>query len=96
MIRLRGAEEPCLPVCRCQADFCFGDTRITFKHRVEFIEQYKWSGLSSTVPSCVFLCVLLMYIFILCFMARPSSVKSRIVLCYNINKLTYLLRINSC
>jgi len=31
-----------------------------------------------------------MYIFILCFMFRPSCVKSSIVLCYNINKFTYL------
>ena len=26
-----------------------------------------------------------------CFMSRPTSMKSSIVLCYNINKLTYLL-----
>ena len=38
-----------------------------------------------------FLCVLLMYIFILCFIFGPSSAKSSTVLCHNINKLTYLL-----
>ena len=32
-----------------------------------------------------------MYIFILCFMFRPSSMKSSIVLCYNIGQVTYLL-----
>jgi len=61
---------------------------------MEFIERYKWFGWSSTVHSCLFfLCVLLMYIFVLCLMFRPSSVKSSIVLCYNINfnnLLTYL------
>jgi len=31
------------------------------------------------------------YIFVLCFMSRPSFMKSSILLCYNINKLTYLL-----
>ena len=30
-------------------------------------------------------------VFILCFMFRPSSAKSSVVLCYNINKHTYLL-----
>jgi len=32
-----------------------------------------------------------MYIFISCFMFRPSSMKSSIVLFYNISKLTYLV-----
>ena len=39
---------------------------------VEFIEQFKLFGLSSTVHSCLFLiCVLVMYIFILRFTFRP-------------------------
>ena len=50
---------------------------------IEFIEQYKWFGLSSTVSSCLFLtcATAVAYIFILRFMSRPSSVKSSIVLC---------------
>jgi len=39
---------------------------------IEFIEQFKLFGLSSTVHSCLFLiCVLVMYIFILRFTFRP-------------------------
>ena len=36
-----------------------------------------------------FLCVPLIYISILCFMSRHSSMKSSTVLCYDINELTY-------
>ena len=54
-----------------------------------------WNGTRSNsgfVFHCAcFLCVLLMYVLILCFVLRPSCMKSRIVLCYNISKLTYLL-----
>jgi len=59
---------------------------------IEFVEQDKWFGLTSTVPVC-FLCVLPMYIYILRFTSRPSSMKASIVLCCNINKLTCLLTI---
>ena len=38
-----------------------------------------------------FLCVLLIYIFILSFMFRPRAMKFSTVLCYNFNKPTYLL-----
>jgi len=56
---------------------------------IEFIEQYKWFDLSSNVHSCLFLvCATDEYCY---FMFRLSSMKSSIVLCYNINKLTYLL-----
>jgi len=57
---------------------------------IEFINST--SGLVC-LPLCIvvcFLCVLLMYICVLCFMFRPSCMKSSIVLCYNINKLTYV------
>ena len=60
---------------------------------VEFIGQYKWFGVFSTVRSCSFLmCVTDVYLLIyFIFMSRPSSMKVSIVLCYNMNKLTYLL-----
>jgi len=45
----------------------------------------------ATPLTVYFLSVLLVYIFILCFMFRPSSMKSSTVLCYYINELTYLL-----
>jgi len=48
------------------------------------------------LPLCIvvcFLCATVVY-FILCFMFRPSSLKSSIVLCYNINKLTCLLNLH--
>jgi len=48
---------------------------------IVFIEQYQWFGFFSTVHSCLFL---------MCATDRPSSMNSSIVLCYNINKLTYL------
>jgi len=44
--------------------------------------------LSSIVHRCLFL---MCATDVLCFMFRRSSMKSSIVLCYNINKLTYLL-----
>ena len=61
---------------------------------VEFIEhlnmQYKWFGLSSAVHSCLFLICATDIMFILYFMSRSISMKSSIVLCYNIN-ITHLL-----
>jgi len=55
---------------------------------IEFTEQYKWFGLSSKVHSCLFLvCATDVYCY---FTFRPSSIKSSTVICYNINKLTYM------
>ena len=34
--------------------------------------------------------------FILCFMSGPTSMKSRTVLCYNINRLTFFFLLSSC
>ena len=57
---------------------------------IEFIEH----GLVC-LPLCIVVYISYMccciYVSMLCFMFRPSSIKSSIVLCYNINKLTFLL-----
>jgi len=57
---------------------------------IEFIEQYKWLGLSSTVHSCLFIvCAADVYFY---FMFMSSSMKSGIVYAtILINLLVYLL-----
>ena len=67
-----------------------GFTKLTMQWSAA-LHTHSLSG-SICFPLCIvvrFLCELLMYIFILCFMSWSSCMKFSTVLCYNINKLTY-------